>query len=191
MHGETKNQSAQNDVWWKRRKWSATTARERMSEEEKRDVDRERGALRWWMVWAVWHGYPSDDQRWWKETHKKINTLHRNLNYKECWKCVAVCEKKGKVCALVNIVWAEIWKSGEPQQYLLNGWKLHRDIILIKTHYLHPVIVQRRCSKNYRNPFTESLQDGSILQINKQSERLNGLLWLNFDDTRGILAVNQ
>lgn len=99
--------------------------------------------------------------------------------------------KKGKVCALVNIVWAEIWKSGEPQQYLLNGWKLHRDIILIKTHYLHPVIVQRRCSKTYRNPFTESLQDGSILQINKQSERLNGLLWLNFDDTCGILAVNQ
>lgn len=64
----------------------------------------------------------------------EINTLHRNLNQEECWKC----GKREKVCALVNLVWAEFWKSGEPQQdacsiYSMNqtplGRHLHKDTL--------------------------------------------------------------
>lgn len=54
----------------------------------------------------------------------------------------------------------------------------------------------------YRNPFTGSLQDGSITPqiyiyiskkapIDKQSEKLNGLLLPTSDDMRGMLAANQ
>lgn len=104
--------------------------------------------------------------------------------------------KREKLCSLVNLVWAEIWKSGEPQQAgsrrgSRNGWEVRQGIILMKIRYLPPITVQRRWSKTSRNSFTKSLQDGSIslliyeknkALINKQSERLNGC---------GMLAVNQ
>lgn len=106
-----KNQSGQNDVWWKRRKWSAMTKRERV---RRKGLLTEQGALRWWIVWAVWHGYPSDNQRWWKETRSKHTP--RKSESQRMLKMRGSLWKRENVCALVNLLWAEIWKSGEPQQ---------------------------------------------------------------------------
>lgn len=106
-----KNQSGQNDVWWKRRKWSAMTKRERV---RRKGLLTEQGALRWWI--AVPSGTAihqttrgGEKKRGDKHTPQKSESQRMLKMRGSLW-------KRENVCALVNLVWAEIWKSGEPQQ---------------------------------------------------------------------------
>lgn len=131
----------------------------------------------------------------------EINTVHRNLNDKECWRCVAVCGNGKRVVLRLDTCeprFKGAVKHSRMQAVFIermkgpSGYRPHKDTVSSSNNCVaKPIeILLLRVFQMSQFPY-RSIKNIYKAQINNSLKGLNGLLWLNFDDTCGRLACNQ